>query len=469
MESSTTADTIGSLNVEESRAKRLERQQARLRDRGGIFRPANRNNNLFDVLVQATHRKSPCRSRSVSPQKKVKTPKKVQVLSSSKSSVFKCKSALGIDMITEPDLVVQNQTKNLKGKQKQGLEMEVDNEDGSSKSSKKAVPKHKQNTVPRRRTKSSTNDEWSEGKPSPEKFQKIKPRGRRKKTDVNEVEAVAIPPPKELSVEQAKCRSAPKIFANAEKEKNSYKSKSHHEARDEVYKEKHIKIKIDKPPKAKVDRFSRIDSPWEQVIPTKSRSRKHKLVTAGVQNFKAENDAPAEPCSISMSRALVDAINEPLAKEYSGHKNKKATLEAPRSDRQNIDPQPRIAPKAKRKRPQAPAEVADETEVEVITKRPKTATVKPQRDVLRPKATGPSENRSPYRTKPVKESVKDDSRKRTLNHISKKWKENATVSRPIKNKIRSKGDPCIPLQKKLNAQHNIYPSDDEPDPIDFLS
>ena len=35
MESSTTADTIGSLNVEESRAKRLERQQARLRDRGG--------------------------------------------------------------------------------------------------------------------------------------------------------------------------------------------------------------------------------------------------------------------------------------------------------------------------------------------------------------------------------------------------------------------------------------------------
>ena len=313
--------------------------------------------------------------------------------------------------------------------------MEVDNEDGSSKSSKKAVPKHKQNTAPRRRTKSSTNDEWSEGKPSPEKFQKIKPRGRRKKTgkcnsftektsilktrctcfiDVNEVEAVAIPPPKELSVEQAKCRSAPKIFANAEKEKNSYKYKSHHEARDEVYKEKHIKIKIDKPPKAKVDRFSRIDSPWEPVIPTKSRSRKHKLVATGVQNFKAENDAPAEPCSISMSRALVDAINEPLAKEYSGHKNKKATPEAPRSDRQNIDPQPRIAPKAKRKRPQAPAEVADETEVEVITKRPKTATVKPQRDVLRPKATGPSENRSPYRTKPVKESVKDDSRKRLV-------------------------------------------------------
>ena len=69
-----------------------------------IFRPANRNNNLFDVLVQATHRKSPCRSRSVSPQKKAKTPKKVQVLSSSKSSGFKCKSALG-ELSESEDLI----------------------------------------------------------------------------------------------------------------------------------------------------------------------------------------------------------------------------------------------------------------------------------------------------------------------------------------------------------------------------
>jgi len=61
-----------------------------------IFRPTNRNNNLFDVLVQATHRRSPCRSRSVSPQKKAKTAStKTRVSSSSKHSALKDKPALG--------------------------------------------------------------------------------------------------------------------------------------------------------------------------------------------------------------------------------------------------------------------------------------------------------------------------------------------------------------------------------------
>jgi len=69
-----------------------------------IFRPTNRNNNLFDVLVQATHRS---RSRSVSPQKKAKTASnKTQVSSSSKNSTFKkYKPTLG-ELPGSEDLIV---------------------------------------------------------------------------------------------------------------------------------------------------------------------------------------------------------------------------------------------------------------------------------------------------------------------------------------------------------------------------
>jgi len=68
-----------------------------------IFRPTNRNNNLFDVLVQATHRS---RSRSVSPQKKAKTASnKTQVSSSSKNSTFKDKPTLG-ELPGSEDLIV---------------------------------------------------------------------------------------------------------------------------------------------------------------------------------------------------------------------------------------------------------------------------------------------------------------------------------------------------------------------------
>ncbi|KAF8064030.1 hypothetical protein FPV67DRAFT_1654173 [Lyophyllum atratum] len=59
------------ITVEESRAQRLQRQQARFRDRGGIFVPTNRNT-LVDILLgrkAASPKKGRGRSTSVSPQK----------------------------------------------------------------------------------------------------------------------------------------------------------------------------------------------------------------------------------------------------------------------------------------------------------------------------------------------------------------------------------------------------------------
>lgn len=57
------------LDVEESRAQRLQRQQTRFRDRGGIFVPTNRTT-LVDILLgRASPLKGPCRSASVSPSR----------------------------------------------------------------------------------------------------------------------------------------------------------------------------------------------------------------------------------------------------------------------------------------------------------------------------------------------------------------------------------------------------------------
>ncbi|KIM41729.1 hypothetical protein M413DRAFT_444974 [Hebeloma cylindrosporum] len=58
------------LNVEESRAQRQQRSQARFRDRGGIFVPSNRNL-LADILLgKASPLKKPRRSVSASPSRK---------------------------------------------------------------------------------------------------------------------------------------------------------------------------------------------------------------------------------------------------------------------------------------------------------------------------------------------------------------------------------------------------------------
>jgi len=331
---------------------------------------------------------------------------------------------------------MQNQTKTPKRKQNQGSEAGVGNNSIKSKSQyKKATPKHKKDIALRRKTKSSTNDECSEHKPSPKKVQKPKSKGRRK----------IDPPPKELPVEAAKCKSAPQaLLADAEKQ-NPSKSQSHHQVatvlpRDEVHKEKFI---IDRPQKkqkkAKVDLLH--DDHAEPVVPTKPRSRKRKVesetlhaddfppekrrasskprsANVGAQNLEMENDAPAG--YISMSQALANAINgaRSLAdKESSGHTRKKAAPEASHPDhRENMDPRPRLAPKAKRKRPQTPAEGIDESPVEMVTKKPKTtAPVKPKKDVPRLIAPNPSDNRmTPHRTKPVKDLAKDDNGKRSV-------------------------------------------------------
>ncbi|KAJ7271022.1 hypothetical protein C8J57DRAFT_1320471 [Mycena rebaudengoi] len=75
----TPLQVVGSLQVEESRTKRLERQQARLRDRGGIFVP-RQHNNLLDILLgkkklSPLKRRSRSRSLSCSPIKKVQKAK----------------------------------------------------------------------------------------------------------------------------------------------------------------------------------------------------------------------------------------------------------------------------------------------------------------------------------------------------------------------------------------------------------
>ncbi|KDQ24012.1 hypothetical protein PLEOSDRAFT_1108476 [Pleurotus ostreatus PC15] len=49
----------GSVDPKDSRAKRLERQQSRFRDRGGIFVPSNRNTLLDVLLARTTSRDSP--------------------------------------------------------------------------------------------------------------------------------------------------------------------------------------------------------------------------------------------------------------------------------------------------------------------------------------------------------------------------------------------------------------------------
>ncbi|KAF8804409.1 hypothetical protein BYT27DRAFT_7193850 [Phlegmacium glaucopus] len=57
------------INVEESRAQRLQRQQARFRDRGGLFVPTNRSTLLDILLGKAPPLKKPRRSASASPSR----------------------------------------------------------------------------------------------------------------------------------------------------------------------------------------------------------------------------------------------------------------------------------------------------------------------------------------------------------------------------------------------------------------
>ncbi|KAI0674737.1 hypothetical protein C8Q78DRAFT_497237 [Trametes maxima] len=80
--------------VEASREKRIERQQARFRDRGGIFKPAEHNALLDILLSRGVNGESPSRansprrsrSRSASPIRKDQTTHPAPVVSKSKTS-----------------------------------------------------------------------------------------------------------------------------------------------------------------------------------------------------------------------------------------------------------------------------------------------------------------------------------------------------------------------------------------------
>ncbi|KAF5353233.1 hypothetical protein D9756_008073 [Leucocoprinus leucothites] len=505
-----TAAKTKSLNVEESRAKRLERQQARLRDRGGIFRPKNRNNNLFDILIQATHRKSPAkgrsRSRSVSPQKKVSTtPNNVKKPSTSRPSASKRKS---VPEVPDDDTGTQVRAKNAKGKQKQVSEVE-ETEDKPTKPkprSKKAAPQRRKNTAPRRKARAATIDNAPEENVALTKAPKARPKGRRKKQGTT-----------------TRNKPIAKGSADATTEINAPEKSKQHKPVAPVASHNedggNRPIKIGKPAKkAKADTEQPVSLPDDPPPPppaTKPRPRKRKAepeifdaeelpptkrrapsksqpATLKDQSLKSGAHTSAQPASTS--QALADAINDAsssrsqaeddksLDPKRPGKKLKTTTSEEPshsHSEQRREDSEPRAVPKAKRKRPPVTTEMDEASEVvETATKKPKTTSTKPKKDVLQAKAIDVPETKGcSSKTKSVSEPMKGDDGNRPVKTVSRKRKENATSAKPAKaastskDKSRTKGGPCIPLhaKKKLEARHDHIPSDDEADPIDFLS
>ncbi|KAJ3572198.1 hypothetical protein NP233_g3245 [Leucocoprinus birnbaumii] len=524
-----TTEKVKSLNVEESRAKRLERQQARLRDRGGIFRPENRNNNLFDILIQATHRKSPAkgrgrtRSRSVSPQKKAATtPNKQTKPTSSKSSTSKRKSTAAMVTITEiseDDAGAQPRTKKAKGKQKRVADVDETEEDQSK--SKKAATQRRKNTAPRRKSIPLSAVDAPTEKTVPPKARGTKPKEKWKKTviypeateaDGNEI--VERLPPKPLKIKTTRSKPPPRNPADGKKSTQTPNVTAAAPRGEDL---------DDKPTKtgkstrrAKAVTNQPVDPPEDVPQPniTKPKSRKRKAepdVTQDPEPRPSKRRTSPEPQSgtveiqksslgvrvgaesNSTSGALVDAINGVSSAQPSTEnpvtsddlqKHKKRSKpttqkEFSQSDNQKGEDELPAPPKAKRKRLQAQAEDEREPEImEIVTKKPKFATKRHETGGPSHKARNSSDTNEGMReTKLSKVSAKDEEENRPLKTISRKRKENATSRRQpkaapaSKAKFRSKGGPCIPLhvKKKLDAQHDNYTLDDDPDPIDFLS
>ncbi|KAF9451332.1 hypothetical protein P691DRAFT_373532 [Macrolepiota fuliginosa MF-IS2] len=163
-----------------------------------IFRPENRNTNLFDILCQATHRRSPAkgrgrsRSRSVSPKKKTTT---VQTARKPRSSKANARTSPRKSTAATPDVAVTEElpeedmdpkprAKKPKGKQKQvaGIVDVGDDEPKPKPRAKRAGSKKATTKAPRRTAKKATNDDPpDEDVDLATKAQKTRPKAKRKK------------------------------------------------------------------------------------------------------------------------------------------------------------------------------------------------------------------------------------------------------------------------------------------------
>ncbi|KAF8626038.1 hypothetical protein AX15_005128 [Amanita polypyramis BW_CC] len=347
------------VGVEESRAQRHERQQSRFRDRGGIFKPSNRNT-LVDILMgrrPPSPRKSIRRSASCSPLKRDKTPSRTKSNADTANASKKGRTSRN-DHVPPKKALRKSQAPAAP----KGSDLEENREEHNAESETKLAPsdsalrktraaKKQRKRGPTQQNPNSTNDDMQErsAKPKPKrKTSKSKPTVRRKQT----------------KSEKSKASLADKNELAAASSSAEVKSKSRLSAIPEEA-EQHNQFDVDgeRPKDANRDRRKR------------SGTEKCKAATAGASGGSRVASNGNEDVPILEKRGKVADSSMQAVRKGKMLTSKLAKEDSSLPDRSNTDElvKPRRR-KIRGNRASDPAEM-DETDAGITSE--KTAEVKP--------------------------------------------------------------------------------------------
>ncbi|EKM74919.1 hypothetical protein AGABI1DRAFT_132762 [Agaricus bisporus var. burnettii JB137-S8] len=482
-------DKLNPLNVNESRAKRLERQHARMRDRGGIFRPEN-NNGLFDLLRSATHRKSPAkgrgrsRSHSISPLKKSATSNNTSKPAGRKQpvrgpAISKSNAKLApLSEVAEDGIGLQ--AKKPRGNEKAN-EVQVDTEQPMAKAKKPAAAKKTTTRKPRRTKKQSTavgefEDDCTNNKT---RQSKPKPRGRRKKQDVDDCEPANSKTPPLGPMTADKYISDPSTTNDIVPEKpttNSRSKKPASKTQRPLVGEPAIAFEPNGPVNESSKLPPKTNSRKRKVanLETNDESRPQKIIKPDSKSQRSKapsSECKAGPSEPSDADIACKAPEEVLAnKPCNISKDSECTVKSKLdeqldlvnySDNYTERTECKTASKTTTKHSRLPTEADGESAMNV-----KKSDIIPPTDVFQSEVAIPQKPK-PSQSRSTKKSD-DTKRKRRKENIAAAGKK----PRSGKGSSTKKQGSGLPphIRRKLKAQrHEKHTMDDEPDPIDFLS
>ncbi|KII90122.1 hypothetical protein PLICRDRAFT_29231 [Plicaturopsis crispa FD-325 SS-3] len=431
----------GPLNVEESRAKRLERQQSRFRDRGGIFVPSGKNT-LVDVLLART-------ATGLSPDKVNDKP------GESAASPLKGKGKRKAGEDAGVDGAKKKKGRATKNPKKAAKSTTVEDDGGADPGPSK--PTAKRATARKAKSKTAVSGKSTKAKSSlpppdePEPDAEAKPIPKSKKRRILEVEDAPDQVAKAKVVKRVKT-------TGTSSSKKDYQAPT---AEEEIHVDAPTKSKARGRPKADKSNPPPTDVAKENALPPDPKPSQSRSAPSKRPSKKATDDEQRELQDDGPSRS------KPKAGKPSGQeKSRRAPKETAKDSSHNEDP-----PARSTKRPR------DHTS-DIVTAEPEdTAPLR-----KRPK-TKPTEVDDPKKSRKTVKAISTD----PPVPLSKNLKENANVaavgSAPGKAKAQCKPLPGRPARRgppkhvlqRIHVTTGSSPlaaplvPDSDPDEIDFLS
>ncbi|KAL0952482.1 hypothetical protein HGRIS_006746 [Hohenbuehelia grisea] len=461
--------------VEDSRAQRIQRSQARIRDRGGIFVPQNRNTLAEFLLARGVNGESPSRihashgrrkrSPSSSPIRQIKRPKEATARSTREKTASKGRKSM-LQKEAE-EFSDADSSRNPSGKCKAAPTKTV--AAGKNKGKSKATASTDDRPAPKKRgrppkKKAEDTVKTSTTKPS-------KPKASKSSSDKA---GVALSVVVEGTRDEGEPEPGPSRPRKATRAKLKLDADSDMESVDDVLVKPQVPPKVKIGPPSKAHRRKGDDTEPQKSQPKKSQQAPRvksedielpKPYSEPPDHHTTKADPPSKPKPVKRTEGQTSITSSKPARKPAAAKDAAPTG----ANTTNL----------RKKRARAPLQDVEEMDT-VNDEQPEKPAKRPKRDKQRvsAKTTNVTSDDDAVESaaKLAKKRVSSRTAASKTKPTSKTLKEN-TVETKISSPARGRTKPASQRSKPrksvmarvLGAASEALELDDEPDPIDFLS